>query len=129
MKSKNQGPRNVGILNLVRYHFPLTAIASILHRVSGILLFMFIPFLLCLFEQSLTSEAAYHKVSSVFNEPLARFLLWLGMNALVYHVLAGLKHLLMDFGLFETLRAGKYASMFVVVLSALYALMLGVLLW
>jgi succinate dehydrogenase / fumarate reductase, cytochrome b subunit len=129
MKAKLEGPRNVGVFDLMRYRFPLTAIASILHRITGLLLFIFIPFLLCLLDQSLASEASYRKISTIFNEPLARLLLWVGMNSLVYHVLAGLKHLLMDFGLFESLKTGLWASRVVVALSILYALMLGVVLW
>ncbi|MDF3036962.1 MAG: sdhC, partial [Paucimonas sp.] len=48
--------RNIHIMDLLRYRMPLAAIASILHRISGGLLFLLLPFLLYLLEKSLTSE-------------------------------------------------------------------------
>jgi succinate dehydrogenase / fumarate reductase, cytochrome b subunit len=129
MQGKKKGPRNIGVFDLIRYRFPLSAIASILHRVSGVILFLMIPGLLYLLDFSLVSENNYRNMIDLFHSPGARLLLWLGMSSLIYHVLAGLKHLLMDFGLFEGLKTSKYSSMVVMLLGALYAVFLGVVLW
>ncbi|MCQ4437700.1 succinate dehydrogenase, cytochrome b556 subunit, partial [Clostridioides difficile] len=52
--------RNIGFGDItMKYRMPLAAILSILHRVSGALLFLFLPFLLFLFDQSLTAELSF----------------------------------------------------------------------
>jgi len=120
-------PRNIGIFDLMRYYFPITAIASILHRISGFLLFLLIPYLLCIFDQSMASEVQFNALAT--DSPICVGFVWIALSALWYHLLAGVKHLCMDMGFFETIQGGKWASITVLILGVAGAAALGVWLW
>lgn len=122
-------PKNIGFGDLMKYKFPATAIASILHRISGVLLFLMIPSLICALDESLKNQQSFLMVAEYFQSPLWRFLLWLFFSSLFYHVLAGIKHLFMDMGFFETMRSGRVASSLVIVISLVAAVLLGIELW
>jgi len=114
-------------LNLVQIRFPIGAIASIAHRVAGVLLFIALPVFALLLDASLRTEAGFATVRDLFSSPFwvvtAAVLLW----ALVYHVLAGVRHLLMDVGVgSELVRARTSARL---VLVAAPALTLVILVW
>jgi succinate dehydrogenase / fumarate reductase cytochrome b subunit len=83
-------------LNLLRIRQPVTAVVSILHRVSGVLLILLVPILLYFFEHSLQSEASFHEVMAMLQSIPAKvvglFLAW----ALAHHLLAGVRFLLLD---------------------------------
>ncbi|AXF24087.1 succinate dehydrogenase, cytochrome b556 subunit [Burkholderia pyrrocinia] len=89
--------RNIGFGDItMKYRMPLAAILSILHRVSGALLFLFLPFLLFLFDQSLTSELSF-EVFKVFLSNIVVKLIVLALSwAFFHHFCAGIRHLLMD---------------------------------
>lgn len=83
-------------LNLLRIRFPIGAIASIGHRVAGVILALLLPFLVAAFERSLRSEAEFQRIAEILHGPLAIVIGLLVCWALVHHVLAGIRHLLMD---------------------------------
>ncbi len=95
--------RNIHILQIVSYRLPLAGIVSILHRVSGVLMFLLMPFVIWMFDNSLTSEISYAKFTSVFYEG-AGFLPGWGFKLLalgliwgyLHHFIAGVRHLYMD---------------------------------
>lgn len=122
-------PRNIGLGAISQYRFPITAIASILHRISGLLLFLFIPFLLWVFAISLHSEDGFISVQQCFASGVAKFFVWVFLSALAYHFIAGVKHLFMDVGFFEENCSGKAASITVLILSLIAVVLLGVWLW
>ena len=122
-------PRNIGIGQLMHYRFPLTAIASIGHRLSGFIMVLFIPFVLWVWGLSLHSPRSFALVQAHFEAPWARLLIWVLLSALLYHMIAGIKHLLMDCGWFETKEGGKASSLTVMVLAAIGIIGLGVWLW
>ncbi len=122
-------PRNIGLASLIKYRFPVTAIASILHRASGVLLFLAIPFVLWAFKDSLMSVDGFAQVQRVFQGAQMRFWVWLIGSALLYHFLAGVKHLAMDLGYLEGKTSGRIASWVVMGVSALLIIGLGVRLW
>ena len=122
-------PRNINILTLMRYQWPVTAIASILHRISGVVLFLLFPLLIYLLAVSVHSPAGFNLVSGFLCGAWCKFFLWATLSALTYHVIAGIKHLLMDCGWFETLFSGTLSSAIVIVLSFLIIILLGVWLW
>jgi succinate dehydrogenase / fumarate reductase cytochrome b subunit len=124
-----QRPTNIGFGSISQYKFPITAIASILHRVSGVIIFLLIPFLLWAFYLSLKSPVSYAHLQVCFSSSCSRFFAWVFLSALVYHLIAGIKHLLMDIGYFEELCCGKIASIAVMALSAIAIVSLGVWLW
>ena len=83
-------------LNLFKIHLPVSGIVSILHRISGVLLFLSLPFWLYLLELSLISAEGFEQVGSLLQSgwlmPVYVFLLW----AILHHLLAGIRFLLLD---------------------------------
>ena len=123
------GPRNINIFDLLKYKFPIMAIASILHRISGFILFLFIPFMIYLLQKSLHSAAGFSDIFSAMTCPIARFFIWVLLSALWYHLLAGVKHLLMDMGFLESKLGGKISASIVIILALIGIVLLGVWLW
>ena len=123
------GPRNISLLNLMRYQFPLPALVSILHRLSGLLLVLSIPGVLWLLQFSLHSAETFEMLRMVFKCLWVKSVLWFVLSALMYHVIAGIRHLIMDFGFFETKLGARCASLGVLALSLGVSIFLGVWLW
>lgn len=94
MNAPSKRPIN---LNFLGIHFPVTAWVSIAHRLSGVYLFLFIPVLLWGLEESLKSAHAFKILKAFLMRPLWMVLIVLFLGALIYHLLAGIRHLLMDF--------------------------------
>lgn len=105
------------------------AIVSILHRVSGVLLFIFIPFVLYFLQQSLSSAQSFEHLNILLSAPWMVFLLWVFLSALAYHLLAGIRHLLMDFGFGEGLSCARKSAYFLIFLEVVAVVLLGVWLW
>ena len=116
-------------LNLFAFRFPVTAIVSILHRLSGVLLFLFVPFLVWVFSLTLSSPDDFVTVQTVLAKPFSRFLVWLFFAGLIYHLFAGIRHLIMDCGIGESWTAGRASAWFVLVLTLLLTMGVGVWLW
>lgn len=83
------------------------AMASILHRVSGIVLFLLIPVMLSILQASLASPEGF---AEVFNNIALRFVAWIFVAATAYHFVMGVKHLLADLGMNEEFKSGKTAA-------------------
>jgi succinate dehydrogenase / fumarate reductase cytochrome b subunit len=105
------------------------AIASILHRVSGVGVFFGIGVLLFLLQASLESQSSFELVRSNFESPGLKILVWLIVSGLIYHFIAGVKHLVMDWGFGEDLRSAHLASQVSIVMAAISSLLAGVWLW
>ncbi|WP_321847836.1 succinate dehydrogenase, cytochrome b556 subunit [Burkholderia diffusa] len=89
--------RNIGFGDItMKYRMPLAAILSILHRVSGALLFLFLPFLLFLFDQSLTSELSFEVFKQFLSNIIVKLIVLALSWAFLHHFCAGIRHLLMD---------------------------------
>ena len=116
-------------LNLFTMKFPMPAIASILHRISGFILFFLIPIALFGLQQSLTSELGFAGVCAFFHNPVLRVLLWASLSALIYHLIAGIRHLIMDVGVGETLEGGRRGTAIVFIFSIVLIILLGWWLW
>ncbi|TBU99733.1 succinate dehydrogenase, cytochrome b556 subunit [Stutzerimonas kirkiae] len=123
---KSQRPVN---LDLRTIKLPITAYTSILHRVSGVILFFGIAILLFALDASLSSEEGFAGVKACLSSPLAKFIIWGLLSALLYHLVAGARHLVMDAGLGETLEGGKLGSKIVIVVAAILIVLLGVWIW
>jgi len=91
--------RNISIADLVRYQLPVPGMLSILHRISGLLMVVALPFVLWLFELSLRSESSWAQLRRGATGWLVRVLLVALAWAVVHHTLAGLRHLLLDLDL------------------------------
>ncbi|WP_074753414.1 succinate dehydrogenase, cytochrome b556 subunit [Pseudomonas abietaniphila] len=123
---KSQRPVN---LDLRTIKLPITAITSILHRISGIILFIGLAFMLYALSASLGSEEGFANVKSTLTSPLAKFIAWGLLSSLLYHLVAGVRHLVMDAGVGETLEGGKLGSKIVIVVSLALIVLAGVWIW
>jgi len=116
-------------LDLRTIAFPVTAIVSILHRISGVLLFLFVPVLLCLLDCSLKSAESFSEVQTWFNSLTGKVIIWALLSSLVFHLFAGVRHLLADMGFGESLGSARCSARTVLLLSIIVIVLLGVWLW
>lgn len=116
-------------LDLLKFHFPLPALVSIGHRISGVVLFLGMPFVLWALMVSLVSSGRYAHLMGLLSLPIIKLFLWLFCSALAYHLSAGIKHLLLDIGIAETLESARIASIICLIVFCILALLLGVWLW
>lgn len=84
-------------LNLFKIRLPTTGIVSFAHRVSGVLLFLAIPFSVYVLDRSVASVQAYEETVQLLQQPLVQLILLLLVWALVHHFLAGIRYLFLDF--------------------------------
>jgi len=105
---------------------PLTAILSILHRISGVALFIGTPILLWMLGKSLTSAAEFQSLVAMLEDNIFYKLIFIGiLTALGYHIIAGVKHLFMDMGIGESEQGGKIGSRLVLISALLLILLMG----
>ncbi|MEQ7922308.1 succinate dehydrogenase, cytochrome b556 subunit [Xanthomonas sp. WHRI 1810A] len=123
---KSQRPVN---LDLRTIKLPITAYTSILHRVSGVILFVGIAIMLYALDVSLGSEEGFASVKAGLTSPLVKFVIWALLSALLYHLVAGVRHLIMDTGIGETLEGGKLGSQIVIAVSVVVIVLAGVWIW
>ena len=88
--------RNIGLAQLVKYRLPWAGKVSILHRISGAVLFLLLPFILYLFDQSLASELSYQKFQAFTSNILVKIICLGLIWAFLHHFCAGIRYLLLD---------------------------------
>jgi succinate dehydrogenase / fumarate reductase cytochrome b subunit len=117
-------------LDIGTFKLPITAYASILHRISGIAIFVGMAVLLCLLDSSLESAESFNTVKATLSENfLVKLVVWLVLCGFIYHTCAGVKHLIMDMGIGETLEGGKKGATIVLVVAPLLMLLAGIWIW
>ncbi|MFY0665610.1 MAG: succinate dehydrogenase, cytochrome b556 subunit [Natronospirillum sp.] len=116
-------------LDLTTISLPIPAITSFLHRVSGIFLLIGIAFMVWVLNKSLASPADFAAAQSVMNHGLAKFITWGLLSSLAYHLVAGVKHLIMDTGVGETKEGGKLGAQITLVISVVLFVLAGVWVW
>jgi succinate dehydrogenase / fumarate reductase cytochrome b subunit len=122
-------PRPV-YLNLVRIRLPLPGIVSILHRVSGAVLFLVgLPLLLAGVQASLASPESFAALRATVSSPVAKIILIGLIWAYVHHFCAGLRYLLLDIHQFIELKPARQSSVVVLVSSLALTLLIAVRLW
>ena len=112
-------------LDLTTISLPITGYVSFLHRVSGIIMLGGILVLLWMLDTSLNSEQSFNELKETLSNPVMTFITWGVLAALAYHTVAGLRHLLMDMGIGESLEGGRAGAKAVVVLAVLSILAIG----
>lgn len=118
--------RNIHITQILQYRLPLAGMVSILHRVSGALLFLLgIPFILYLFQQSLVSEISFENYRAIVSHWFARLVLLALIWAYLHHFCAGLRHLLMDLDVGVELAAGRTSAAIVLSVSLTLTLIIA----
>ena len=124
--------RNIHITQIVAYRLPLAGMVSILHRISGVLLFLLMPFIIWMFDASVTSEVSFDVFRSAFAagvgfipgwflKLVALALIW----AYLHHLIAGIRHLWMDATHAVTKEFGQSSAIVTLALSVLLTLALG----
>ncbi|WBA84057.1 succinate dehydrogenase, cytochrome b556 subunit [Endozoicomonas sp. GU-1] len=116
-------------LDITTIKLPLPAYTSILHRISGVILFIGLGFLLYGLELSLASEESFDALKALLSAPLAKFIIWGILSALIYHLIAGVKHLLMDMDVGDGKESGSLGSIVTLVLSTVLIILAGVWIW
>ncbi|MGV8864401.1 MAG: succinate dehydrogenase, cytochrome b556 subunit [Pseudomonas sp.] len=116
-------------LDLRTIKLPVTAYTSILHRASGIILFVGIAIMLYALGKSLGSEEGFGEVKACMTSALAKLVIWGLLSSLLYHLVAGVRHLLMDMGIGESLEGGKLGSKIVIAVSVVLIVLAGVWIW
>jgi succinate dehydrogenase / fumarate reductase cytochrome b subunit len=113
VKTKRPVNLDIGSIKL-----PITSYVSILHRVSGVVLFFSVAVLLCVFDASLESEQSFQSLKDFFSSPVAQLIIWACLAALTYHFVAGIRHLIMDFGVGEdSYESGRNSAWAVVAIA------------
>lgn len=123
---KPKRPINLDLRTLA---FPPMAIASILHRISGIVLFVLMPFALYVLSLSLRSPEHFQYLHTLFDCVYYKFIFWAFGSALIYHVFAGIRHLLSDIGLGEHLHSARLTAYAVMGISVVSIIILGIMIW
>jgi len=116
-------------LSLTDPAWPVTAIASIFHRITGVILFVGIGYLLWLLSIALASPAGFADAKAVLAMPLPKLALIGVLGLLIYHLVAGIKHMIMDFHIGDTFEAASTAAYVVFAISVVLTGLLGVWLW
>lgn len=114
-------------LHLIK--LPLPGFVSILHRVSGLALFLALPLLLMMLQYSLSSIVTYEQLMEVLAHPLAKLMLLGLLWSFLHHFCAGLRYLAIDLHYVSNLKQARDSSKIVMLVSLLLTFLLGTKLW
>lgn len=123
---------NMRLIDALGYKLPLAGIVSILHRASGLVMFVLLPFIIWMFDTSLSSEISYSQFVSVFTNGtgllpgwfyklVALALIW----SYLHHSIAGVRHLWMDATHAVTKEFGRQSAIFTLAVSLVLTFALG----
>jgi succinate dehydrogenase / fumarate reductase cytochrome b subunit len=125
-------PGTMRLFDALQYRLPLAGLVSLLHRVSGAILFVLLPFIVWMFDTSVTSEISFGSFTSAFIAGFGFVPAWavkLAVLALIWaylhHFVAGLRHLWMDATHSVSYEFGRQSALFTLASSALLTLLLG----
>ena len=127
-----QRPGTMRLVDAVKYRLPPAGVVSILHRASGGLMFVLLPFLIWLFDVSVTSEVSFEAFRSTFNAGIGflpawfmKLVVWALIWAFLHHFIAGVRHLWMDATHSVSKQQGHNSALITLGLSVLLTLALG----
>ena len=125
-------PGTMRLLDAVKYRLPLAGVVSILHRASGLLMFLLLPLVVWLFDQSVSSEISYDTFTAAFVVGIGVVPAWavkLVVLALIWsflhHLVAGVRHVWMDATHSVSKAQGRSSAVFTLVISVLLTVVLG----
>lgn len=117
-------------LDLRTIKMPITAKASILHRISAVGLWVGMAFFLPALWVSLSSQSGYETVKALVTDSFSgRFIAWGLLSLLGYYVAATIKHVIQDMGHFEELESGKQIAAAAMIIGAVLSIIAGVWIW
>ncbi|HLL18323.1 MAG TPA: succinate dehydrogenase, cytochrome b556 subunit [Rubrivivax sp.] len=125
-------PGTMRLVDAMQYRLPASGWVSILHRASGALMFVLLPFVIWLFDVSLSSEISYETFTYAFAAGIGLVPAWLVklvVLALIWsylhHLIAGVRHLWMDATHSVSLKQGSNSAKFTLILGVLLTVLLG----
>lgn len=124
--TKKQRPIN---LDLRTIRQPVAAISSILHRVSGIITLFALAILLWLLSYSLSSPAGFSAVVDILDGFFVWIIMWGILTALAYHIVGGIRHIIMDMGYGVELEGGTLSAKVAFGVTIVLSLLAGIMLW
>ena len=122
MKTKDNRPKH---LNLLKIKLPITGIASINHRISGLILFLAIPVSLYLLQLSLSSESGYTEMLACLSSPLIKLGLILLTWSFAHHLFAGFRFLLIDQNIGISLPSARASAKIVVFFAVIVTIIIS----
>ncbi len=123
---KKQRPVNLE-LNTIK--FSPSAISSILHRITGVAMFFALLFVIWAWAVSLLSADGFASVQSMMDGIIGKLIAIGTASALTYHILGGIRHMVMDMGYWEELESGNLSAKAIIGLWIVLTVVLGVALW
>lgn len=124
-----KAPTNIDIPSILSYQLPLPGLISILHRISGFVIFLMMPLLLWILSASLESKTSFLQLKECLSGFFIKLIIWGVLSAIAYHLVAGIRHMLMDLGIGETLSGGYKGAQLTLVVSMILIVWMGVWLW
>ena len=109
--------RNIGISDLRNYRLPLAGKVSILHRISGLGLFLFLPLVMALIVSVFTSEHKFATIHSVLANPLVKIIVLGLIWAILHHAIAGIRYILLDMHYKVSKEGGHQTALVVLIIS------------
>lgn len=126
LKQKKQRPKN---LNLFTIRLPINAVVSIMHRASGVGLFLSLPLVLLAFKTSVDSPNSYFLLTNILNSWYVKLML-IGLSwAFFHHFFAGIRHLLQDIHWMTSLKNARFSSRVVLYLVGISVFAFTVAIW
>ena len=124
MNVKQNRPKN---LDLTKIRLPITAKVSILHRISGVLLFLSIPFFIYLLQLSLSDEQGYQRAVEIVDGVLVKLILFVFLWALMHHLIAGIRFLLIDIDVGVQIDQARASAKNAIIAGVVSAIIVGVI--
>lgn len=123
---KKPRPKN---LDLTTMRLTIPALVSILHRISGVGLFLMTPLLLLALHASLRSESDFRHLAMLLDHPAGKLVMTIVLWGVLHHVLAGLRHLAFDLGYGARLKPARISGWLVLAGGLVLTVAVGVLWW
>lgn len=120
-----QTTRRPKYLNLIQIRLPIPGIVSIAHRISGVLMFLAIPFLAYVLFLATQNEAGFAEVKSIFSHVIIKLILFVLIWSVLHHLLAGIRYLLIDVDIGVEKQASRASAMIVMASGVCTAVIFG----
>ena len=128
IKAIKKRPGEMRLVDATQYRLPPAGLVSILHRISGLLLIVLMPFVIWLFDKSLSSEVSFDEFRAAFNGPssvLVKLVTLVLIWAFLQHFCAGVRHLWMDATHSVTKEFGRQSALTVLAVSLALTVLCG----
>ncbi len=116
-------------LNLLTIRQPVTAVVSILHRITGLLLFLSLPLMLWALGLTLADPAGFNTVADYLAQPMGKLVVLVLWGVAALHLCAGFRHIIMDMGWGESLQQARFGAFLVLLLTVVLVILGGLWFW